>query len=62
MKAKNTDIITQNNVFIWIAAATLAILSIPLIAMQFTDEVKWDLPDFIIMGLLLFGTGFSIET
>jgi len=39
----------------------LAILSIPLIAMQFTKEVNWDLSDFIIMGLLLSVTGLAIE-
>ena len=37
------------------------ILLIPLIAMQFTEEVKWTLTDFIIAGGLLFGTGFAIE-
>lgn len=36
------------------AAGSLALLAIPLIAMQFTDEVKWSLSDFVIMGLLLF--------
>ena len=39
----------------------LAILSIPLIAMQFTKEVKWDLADFVIMGTLLLITGLGIE-
>ncbi len=39
----------------------LAILSIPLIAMQFTREVKWTISDFLIMGILLFGTTFSID-
>ena len=37
------------------------LLLIPLIAMQFTNEVKWDLADFIIMGVLLLGTGLLIE-
>jgi len=37
------------------------ILLIPLVAMQFTNEVKWDLSDFIIMGSLLLITGLSIE-
>jgi hypothetical protein len=38
---------------------TLLILSVPLIAMQFTEEVNWSPFDFIIIGMLLFGTGFS---
>ena len=37
------------------------ILSIPLIAMQFTSEVDWDLRDFVIMGILLTGTGLLCE-
>jgi hypothetical protein len=58
MKTKNTDIIMQNKIFLWIAAATGVILSIPLVAMQFTSDVDWDSTDFIIMGTLLFGIGF----
>jgi hypothetical protein len=34
-----------------------ALLLIPLIAMLFTNEVKWDILDFAIAGALLFGTG-----
>jgi len=37
------------------------ILLIPLLAMQFTTEVKWSLPDFVIAGFLLFGTGIFID-
>jgi len=59
MKANNTNIIMQNKVFLWIAAATAAILSIPLIAMQFSNDWDWHLTDFAIMGTLLFGTGFA---
>lgn len=43
----------------WVSCITLLLLAVPLVAMQFTDEVKWGVPDFIIMGLLIFGTGFS---
>ena len=37
------------------------ILSIPLMAMQFTKEVNWTLSDFLIMGILLFITTFTID-
>jgi bacteriorhodopsin len=39
----------------------LILLSIPLIAMQFTDEVNWTIMDFIVAGILLFGTGLMCE-
>lgn len=38
-----------------------ALLLVPLIAMQFTSEVDWDLRDFAIMGILLLVTGTGIE-
>lgn len=41
-----------------IVLGTAALLSIPLIAMQFTDEVDWTRSDFVIAGVLLLGTGF----
>lgn len=39
----------------------LALLMIPLIAMQFTDEVNWAIGDFIVMGLLLLVTGILVN-
>lgn len=39
----------------------LVILSIPLIAMQFTKEVNWTFSDFLVMGILLFATVFTIN-
>ena len=57
MKTKNTDILMQNKVFIWIALAVGLIMLIPLIAMQITTDVSWTLLDFITAGTLLFGTG-----
>lgn len=54
-----TFIIVQNKNIIRIALATAFILLIPLLAMQFTDEVAWSLGDFIVMGVLLFGTGLA---
>lgn len=38
-----------------------AILLIPLIAMQFTNQVNWSLFDFAIACTLLIGTGLIIE-
>jgi len=37
------------------------LLIIPLIAMQFTDEVNWKPIDFIIAGVLLLGTGVIFD-
>ena len=37
------------------------LLSVPFFAMQFTDEVDWDIMDFTVMGILLFGTGLLCE-
>lgn len=42
-----------------VAAVTITLLIIPLVAMQFSAEVDWSIGDFIIAGFLLFGTGFS---
>lgn len=36
------------------------LLAIPLIAMQFTDEVQWGLMDFVIAAGLLLGVGLLI--
>jgi len=41
--------------------AVTGLLLIPLIAMQFTEQVKWDLKDFIVMAFLLFTTGLLID-
>jgi len=51
------DLIVRNTVFLWIAIATGLILLIPLIAMQFTNEVNWEPADFLVMGCLLIGAG-----
>jgi hypothetical protein len=44
-----------------VAIATACILLLPLLAMQFTDEVVWGPTDFVVAGVLLFGTGITYE-
>jgi hypothetical protein len=47
--------------FARITLGTALVLVIPLLAMQFTNEVDWSLSDFIIVGALLFGAGIGYE-
>lgn len=51
----------QNRRLFLILITASAILVLPLVAMQFSKEVKWTASDFAVAGLLLFGTGFLIE-
>jgi hypothetical protein len=43
----------------WVAVATL--LALPLVAMQFTQEVNWTAADFIAAGIILGGAGLGTE-
>ena len=36
----------------------MVLLLVPLVAMQFTDEVNWGPLDFVVAGVLLLSTGF----
>lgn len=45
----------------YIVIAVLALLAIPFIAMQFTNEVNWSIADFVIAGILLLGTALLID-
>lgn len=42
-----------------LALGTGLLLSIPLIAMQFSREVSWTLSDFVLAGALIFFTGLA---
>ncbi|HEU4551826.1 MAG TPA: hypothetical protein VFS25_03295 [Chitinophaga sp.] len=53
---------TAKNTRLFAILITIAVLlSIPLIAMQFTSEVNWTPIDFIVAAVLLLGTGLSCE-
>lgn len=44
-----------------LAAVTACLLLIPFTAMQYTNEVAWNVSDFVIAGTLLFGTGIAYK-
>lgn len=44
-----------------ILGSSLALLLIPLVAMQFTEEVRWTLLDFILAFALFVLLGYSIR-
>ena len=44
-------------VTLWSLAALLS----PLVAMQFTEEVRWDAADFIFAGILIGSVGVAYE-
>ncbi len=53
--------ITISKRILSIVIAIGVLLSIPLIAMQFTNQVNWDLADFVVAAGLLLIFGFVIE-
>lgn len=42
-----------------VALVTVLILLVPLVAMQFSTEVSWSVFDFLVMGVLISGTGLA---
>jgi hypothetical protein len=58
---ENMTVIHRNRVFVRTALATAFVLSLPLLAMQFSDEVVWDVADFAVACVLLFGAGLTYE-
>lgn len=57
MKTNQDQPLTQYKTIIRIVIATALILMVPLIGMQFSNEVNWSLMDFATAGGLLLGTG-----
>jgi hypothetical protein len=44
-----------------IFAAIALILFVPLLGMRFSNSVAWTATDFVVMGMLLLGTGLLCE-
>lgn len=54
------ETLNLKKLFFVVLTACAGILSIPLVAMQFTTEVNWDLFDFVVAGILLFSFGLGV--
>lgn len=55
----NLGIRPKNSIIVILV--TVLVLAIPFVAMQFTDEVKWDVHDFVVIGGLLVVSGLVFE-
>jgi len=53
--------LTQNKRLFVILLAVVFLLSLPLVAMQFTTEVNWSVSDFMVAAFLLGTTGLVSE-
>ena len=53
--------IAQNKRFFFILFSVPLLLLIPFLAMQFSTQVNWSPFDFLVMAILLIGTGLMIE-
>lgn len=61
LKNKSINMTLQNRRLTYILAGAAILLCIPFIAMKFTNEVNWNFFDFLVAGILLFGTGLVLE-
>jgi hypothetical protein len=52
---------TRYRSVIRVGVGVAVILSVPFVAMQFTDEVIWSLADFVLAGALLTTLGVALE-
>ncbi len=59
MKSKSGSLL--NNNLARYGLITILILMVPLVAMQFSEDVDWGIFDFVIIGMLIFGTGLIYE-
>ena len=60
----NTDIMVinkQNKRLVTILMGAFALLLVPLVAMALTNEVDWNILDFLVAGALLGGAGLTLE-
>lgn len=52
---------TRSNRVIYFLAIPTILLLLAILAMLFTNEMKWDIFDIIVMGILLFSASLACE-
>ena len=60
----NAELQTRTSAINWRIigwGGAVALLALPFVAMQFTNEVDWSPTDFIVMGILFAAVGLGIE-
>jgi hypothetical protein len=62
VNTNNTNIIAKNKDIASVGLVTAALLMVPLVAMQYTDEVVWTSFDFVFAAVLIGGTGLAFVT
>jgi hypothetical protein len=60
-KIKLKIMVAHNKRLLIIVLSVVVLLLIPLVAMQFSNEVNWSVFDFLVAGALLLSTGLLIE-
>src|SRR6476660_446646 len=58
---RNENLLFENRRLLGITLVIAVLLMVPLVAMQFSNEVNWRLTDFVIMGVLLLSTGLTCK-
>ena len=61
METNEQPAITPNARLFFLLGGVALLLCLPLIAMQFTSEVQWDLADFFVGGVLLTSAALTFE-
>lgn len=59
MKNKSINILKKNKDITSVLLIGTAVLLIPRVAMQFSDDIVWTFFDFVFAGILLFGIGLT---
>jgi hypothetical protein len=61
LRERMVSLVPNPKVLVRAALVTVAVLSVPLFAMQFSEGVQWDGLDFVVAGALLFASSLVFQ-